>query len=97
MKVLYIDKYGNVKLSQYFERIVKELNLSIGDEVDVCSIYGCVKAYLVNDFSTSSPNTLVVYEDSFGFIEIAVNRGSANQLLGIDNNDLVKLCPLKNE
>jgi len=65
VKVLYIDKYGNVKLSQYFERIVKELNLSIGDEVDVCSIYECVKAYLVNDFSTSSPSTLVVYKDSF--------------------------------
>ena len=93
VKVLYVDKYGNVKLSQYFEKVAKELNLGIGDEVNVCSIYECVKAYLVNDFSTSSPDTLVIYEDSFGFIEIAVNRGSASQLLGIDSNDLVKLCP----
>jgi len=45
VKVLYIDKYGNVKLSQYFKRIVKELNLGIGDEINVCSIYECVKVY----------------------------------------------------
>jgi len=92
---MYIDKYGNVILSQYYREVIKDIDLHRGDRVDVYIFnnnVNRVRAYVIESFSDIAKDTLVLYENSFGFIEIAVNQGSAKDILNIHEDCLIKIC-----
>ena len=44
-------------------------------------------------FSDVAPGEGVAYINSFGFLEIAVNQGSAAEILGVRPGDFVELRP----
>jgi len=88
-KVIYIDRYGNV-----FTNISKELFLNIGGKRDFNLI--------VKRSSNSIKQIREAYDDvhegemlalfaSNGYLQIAINRGSANTLLGIKIDDTVMI------
>lgn len=87
VKIVYIDKFGNVTLS------CKPGDLEIGDasEVEVRTGRGSFKIPIGVTFSSVPPGELVIYENSFGYMEIAVNQGNARELLGVRVGDTVTL------
>ena len=89
--VVYIDKFGNVALS------VKPNMLPIRKwrSVSIKTPAGMFRARVAETFSEVPANELLIYVNSFGFIEVAVNRGNAAQRLGLEVDMKVSIIPME--
>lgn len=90
MKVIYIDRFGNIALSEkggLEAPLGSELLLEVGG-----SRY---KAYYVKTFSQVDEGGVAVYVNSFGYLEVAVNKGDASYILGLKVGDKLCLTPVK--
>ncbi len=94
LRVLYIDRFGNVILSQYFDKISNAVGLRIGSRITVRNISKNValEGRVCEVFSHARPGELVLYRDSFDLAELAVNLGSASKVLNADVGDLIEIC-----
>ena len=92
LRVVHIDKFGNVTLSHFYEEISKALKVSLGDKVTVYTQGVKAEARVERVFSVVEEGTLVLYENSFGLAELAVNKGSAQQVLKVSRRDYVEIC-----
>jgi S-adenosyl-L-methionine hydrolase (adenosine-forming) len=77
---LYVDRFGNMQLNlrrEHLEqaRIVpgRRLRLEVGGRPD--------EAVAARTFADAEPGELILYEDSYGNVALAVNRGSAAERL----------------
>ncbi|MCS7106716.1 MAG: SAM-dependent chlorinase/fluorinase [Acidilobaceae archaeon] len=86
-KVIYVDKFGNVALSLR--------TLPHADEWRVITEEGIFRVKRGRTFSDVPPGKLVIYVNSAGFVEIAVNQGSAARTLGVKIGDHVALEPMQ--
>lgn len=90
-RIVYVDKFGNIALSakpglvplQQWRRVY----IQTASEQYVASVG--------RKFSDVRPGQLVVYVNSFGHIEIAVNQGNAARKLGVDVGDFIVIAPLE--
>lgn len=83
-RVLYIDRFGNL-ITNIASTLVGE-----GDEVFVKKGIEMVSARsLVKTYSQGTPGFPIALIGSRGYLEIAVNRGSARKLLGASCGDEV--------
>ncbi|MCE4612058.1 MAG: SAM-dependent chlorinase/fluorinase [Desulfurococcales archaeon] len=98
VQVVYVDKFGNVALSARVDRLPWSPKL-MGEKnafiiVDVSGQASMTKesepptgmvqvARFVSTFSEGRPNELIAYFNSFGHLELAVNRGNAAKRLGV--------------
>ncbi len=81
-KPIYTDKFGNVVLSSMFASFEEFID-GRGDRVEIV-VDGRRRfpSRVGEKFSDVKPGELLVYSNSSGFLEIAVNRGSAEKVLG---------------
>jgi len=92
--VVYVDGFGNVVLGARFGDVAAALGVSLGARVSVdpgCSGRPGAVAVVARKFSDVEPGRLILYEDSFGMAELAVNRGSAADLLGVSRGSTLCL------
>jgi S-adenosylmethionine hydrolase len=73
--VLQADRFGNVAL----DAVASDLDARPGEAVRV----GSVRAMYARTFADVPPGGLVLYEDSYGALSLAINRGSALDALGL--------------
>ncbi len=92
LRVIHVDKFGNVVLSQRFEALTRELGLSIGTNVVVKVGGREYRARVSRVFSEVPKDQLVLYRNSFDLAELAINLGSASEALGLSKGDLVEVC-----
>ena len=92
LKVVNIDKFGNIMLSLHFENLSQLLNLNIGTDVRVYSQDDMFIAKIERTFSVVPKGVLVLYENSFGLAELAVNQGSAKDFLKVAKGSVLKIC-----
>jgi S-adenosylmethionine hydrolase len=80
-KPIHIDRFGNIALSTLFDNFVsKYFNYR---QIEIRTSEGKqFTATLASTFSDVKPGKLLLYSNSFGFLEIAVNQGSASQIVG---------------
>ena len=84
-RVVYVDKFGNVALSvRRSPEWVRVIVRGPG---------GTLEAIVGKTFSDAPPGAGIVYINSFGFLEVAVNRGSAASRLGVEPGETVTLEP----
>ncbi|MEB3779645.1 MAG: SAM-dependent chlorinase/fluorinase [Desulfurococcales archaeon] len=88
--VVYIDKFGNVALSAREH----SMPLSGVRRVAIETSIGTFHAQVGRTFSDVNPGDLVVYVNSFGHYEIAVNQGNASNKLSIDIGEKLIVIPL---
>ncbi|MEM0491136.1 MAG: SAM-dependent chlorinase/fluorinase [Acidilobaceae archaeon] len=91
VNVMYIDKFGNIVLT------IRPDNIGLYENEAYKLVVRGVE-YVVKvgrTFSDVCVGDLVIYENSFGFVEIAVNQGNAFKKLNLSIGDLVRLAPLK--
>ena len=84
--VLYVDRFGNVQLNL----TSGELAIAPGARVTVDGRHVAVAA---RTFADVAPGELVVYEDSYGAIALAVNRGSAAEALSLAPGQTLTIGP----
>jgi S-adenosylmethionine hydrolase len=87
---LLVDGYGNVSLDLRHEDMMA-LDLTIGARVEVASGGRSAAATVVQTFADVAAGELLVYEDAWGAVALAVNRGDAAATLGIERDAEVRL------
>jgi S-adenosylmethionine hydrolase len=83
---IYVDRYGNVGLNVDHE-LLAELGLRLGQPLGVGVGSGQFEAKYVRTFADVSPGELLVYEDAYRRLSLAVSRGSAAERLGVGVDD----------
>jgi S-adenosylmethionine hydrolase len=87
---LLVDGYGNVSLDLRHEHMMS-LDLTIGARAEVASGGRSAAATVVQTFADVPPGEMLVYEDAWGAVALAVNRGDAAAALGIARDAEVRL------
>jgi S-adenosylmethionine hydrolase len=80
--VLYIDRFGNIQLNLTRAHLDRA-NVVPGTRVEVAIGSEAFYATVARTFADARPGDLILYEDSYGNIAIAVSRGSASSVLNL--------------
>lgn len=86
LHVLHHDTFGNLILDGRLDQLA-ELGVELGEEVSVRRGETLHKATVARTFADVQPGGLLLYEDGLGMLALAVNRGSAAELLGAQRHD----------
>jgi S-adenosylmethionine hydrolase len=86
LHVLHSDTFGNLILDGQLEQLA-ELGIELGDEVSVFGSAGMHRATVASTFADVHPGGLLLYQDGLGMLALAVNRGSAAELLSANRHD----------
>lgn len=86
LHVLHCDTFGNLILDGQLEQLA-ELGVELGAEVWVRTPAGVHTATVARTFADVHPGGLLLYKDGLGMLALAVNRGSAAELLGLQRHD----------
>ncbi len=92
LHVLHSDTFGNLILDGQTEQMA-ELGLRVGDEVWVQAAGRRHHATFARTFADVHPGGLLLYKDGLGMLALAVNRGSAAEVLGAGRLDEVLVAP----
>jgi S-adenosylmethionine hydrolase len=88
--VLTIDRFGNLALNITREHL-DELSLLPGDWVELQFALDSYYAQVAETYADANPGELILYEDSYQAIAIAVRDGNAARLIGAAPGDRVRV------
>jgi S-adenosyl-L-methionine hydrolase (adenosine-forming) len=91
---LLVDGYGNVSLDLTHEHMMS-LGLTLGTRADVACGDRIAAATVVQTFADVPAGELLVYEDAWGAVALAVNRGDAAAALGVTRDAELRLAPAR--
>ncbi|MEA2374355.1 MAG: hypothetical protein QOD53_818 [Thermoleophilaceae bacterium] len=89
---LLIDRFGNVGLNVGHAELMA-LGLTIGTRATLTIAGQTDEALAVQTFADVPEGELLLYEDAWGSLAIAVNRGDAAGELGVGVDDEVRIAP----
>ena len=89
---VYLDRFGNVQLDVERGR-VPAWGVSPGQHVAVSLRGESWPGFYGRTFADVGPGELLVYEDAYGRLAVAVNQGSAVGRLGISVGDELRIAP----
>jgi S-adenosyl-L-methionine hydrolase (adenosine-forming) len=87
---LVVDRFGNVALNLRREHL-GDAELGAGTRVEIMSRGERFYAVFARTFADAPRGALILYEDSYGSLAIAVSRGSAAQLLRLEEGGEIVL------
>jgi S-adenosyl-L-methionine hydrolase (adenosine-forming) len=90
--VLTIDRFGNAGLNVSHEELAGT-GITLGATVEIESGGERYLATYAGTFADVSPGELIVYEDAYRSLAIAINRGDAGATLGLQADAEVRLRP----
>jgi S-adenosylmethionine hydrolase len=88
-EVVYVDSFGNLALSIPGRALASLARLGEACEVEAAGRR--LEARFVEAYGSVGVGEPLLVEDSFGLVELAVNRGSAAERLGLRRGDVVKV------
>jgi len=78
--VLYVDRYGNVQLNLTSEHL-ENAGIVPGTQVEIQAGWERVYAVAARTFADVRSGDIVLYEDAYRNVALAINHGSAAQML----------------
>jgi S-adenosylmethionine hydrolase len=88
---VYVDRFGNVQLDVGHEDLA-DSGLKLGREVELCSPAGeTARAHYLRTFADAEPGQLLLYEDAYRVLAVAVAHGDAASRLGLDVDDELRI------
>ena len=88
---LVVDRFGNVATNARREHL-DGLGLDDGDRVEIRLTLDRYYAFVAQTFSDADPGELIVYEDSYGLLSLAISQGNAARLAGVSPGDEIRLA-----
>jgi S-adenosylmethionine hydrolase len=88
--VLYVDHFGNMQLNLTREHL-EEAGVSPGVTVELELALERYYATAARTYADARPGDIILYEDSYGNIAIAISGGSAAALFGAGANQEVRI------
>ncbi len=89
--VLSVDRFGNVATNVRRTHI-EDLGLATGDRVEVRIALDRYYAFVADTFADADPGELILYEDSYGLITLAISLGDAARLTGAASGDELRIA-----
>jgi S-adenosylmethionine hydrolase len=89
--VLSIDRFGNVA-TNVRRHHVDELGFANGDRVEIRLTLDRYYAVVAGTFADAPPGELILYEDSYGLVTLAISRGDAARLTGVSPGDELRIA-----
>jgi S-adenosylmethionine hydrolase len=89
---LVIDHFGNVGLNVDHDRLAGT-GMTLGARVEVEALGESYSAIYAQTFADVSPGELIVYQDAYRTLALAINRGDAAGTLGLAPDAEVRLRP----
>lgn len=83
-----VDRFGNVALNLRAEQLEKA---RLGETVELLTGNERYLARIARTFASVRPSDIVIMVDSYGQASVAVNAGSAAEVLGLDAGDEIRL------
>ncbi|MDX6475840.1 MAG: hypothetical protein QOH95_1351 [Gaiellaceae bacterium] len=89
--VIAVDRFGNIATNLRSEHIAG-LGLSVGDRVEVRLSLDRYYAFVAGTFADAPAGELILYEDSYGLVTLAISRGDAARLTGVGPGDELRIA-----
>ena len=81
--VLYVDRFGNVQLNLTREHL-ERARVVPGTRVELDLGQERYYAVAARTFGDAAPGDIILYEDAYQNVSIAINRGSASSMFGLE-------------
>jgi S-adenosylmethionine hydrolase len=88
--VLYVDRFGNVQLNLNAEHLAR-VGIEPGSRVEVEVGFERYFASAARTFAEARTGDIVLYEDAYANIALAINRGNAAQMFAVRVGDELRL------
>jgi S-adenosylmethionine hydrolase len=89
--VLAIDRFGNVATNMARDDL-EPLEADVGDRVEIRLMLDRYYAIIARTFADAAPGELILYEDSYGLVTLAISRGDAARLTGVSVGDELRVA-----
>jgi S-adenosylmethionine hydrolase len=89
--VVGVDRFGNVATNMRSDHVAN-LGLSRGDRVEVRLTFERYYAIVAETFADADPGELILYEDSYGLVTLAISNGNAARLTGVGLGDELRIA-----
>jgi S-adenosyl-L-methionine hydrolase (adenosine-forming) len=89
--VLIVDRFGNVATNMRRAEI-DALGCGEGDRVEIRLQLDRYFAVVAGTFADAAPGELILYEDSYGLMTLAISQGSASRLTGVEPGDELRVA-----
>jgi S-adenosylmethionine hydrolase len=89
--VIAVDRFGNIATNARREH-VDRLGVAIGDRVEIRLTLDRYYAVLADTFADAGPGELLLYEDSYGLMTLAISRGDAAGLTGVTAGSEIRIA-----
>jgi S-adenosylmethionine hydrolase len=90
-QVLVVDRFGNVATNVAWHHI-ESLGLEPGDRCEIRLALDRYYAVVARTFADAQPGELIVYEDSYRLVTLAISRGDAARLTGVAAGDPLRIA-----
>jgi hypothetical protein len=91
--LLYVDSFGNIVLNVTRDD-VEQLGLVSGARVELELAGERYYAVMARTFADARPGDVILYEDSYRNMSVAISRGSAGRMLHASPGQGIKIVPL---
>ena len=88
--VLYIDRFGNVQLNVTAEHLGR-IGVEPGNRVEVEVGFERYFVFAARTFADARTGDIVLYEDAYANIALAINQGNAAQMFSVQVGDELRL------
>ena len=89
--VVGVDRFGNVATNMQ-DAHVRSLGVARGDRVEVRLTFERYYATLADTFADAAAGELILYEDSYGLVTLAISNGNAARLTGVGVGDELRIA-----
>ena len=89
--VLVVDRFGNVATNARREHVAA-LGVGNGAQLEIRLALDRYYVQLADTFADAQPGELILYEDSYGLMTLAISRGDAAGLTGVRAGDEIRIA-----
>lgn len=91
---LYVDRFGNVALN-VVQSDLEGTGFRVGESVEIQASDQRFYGRFARAFADVRPGEILLYEDSYWTLALAINRGNASRTLRLEADDPVTLTPIE--
>jgi S-adenosylmethionine hydrolase len=89
--VVGVDRFGNVATNMTSDHVTG-LGFARGDRVEVRLTFERYYAIVADTFADADAGELILYEDSYGLVTLAISNGNAARLTGVGVGDELRIA-----
>jgi S-adenosylmethionine hydrolase len=90
--VVYVDRFGNVQLNLTRDDLA-QVGIESGSKLEIAVGFERYYAVAARTFAEVRRGDIVLYEDAYWNISLAINRGNAAEMFGVSPGDELKISP----